>query len=554
MVGSEVGARTHQREARTLTTTTTTRPRGDHDSHNAQGAQGAQAAHKLPSASLKRLLSIGLSVFGLLIAIQGCEAESTSTIAPEVEPEVDVEVEAVTSGVSKPLADEIVRSTVTRAGDRYPASLETVIEKRYLRVLTSRNAFDFFIHDGQRGGYQYEMVRAFTQFLNERHAQDRKELAIEFELIPVDDDQLIPLLLAGAGDLIAARLTITPERAELVRFSEPYRRVDELVVTHDGTTALDSIESLSGRTVAIRKSSSYSESLSKLNRQLTDSGLDSINLVFVDERLATERILDLVAARRFDYTVADSIVAEMTAQINSQLRIVPDITLRRDGQLAWATMLSAGSLAEETNSFLRRYKQGTLLGNIAVRKFFEAESKLAERFASNPDTNLSDYDDLFREHAATFDLDWRLAASMAYQESRFDPTARNRWGAIGLLQIKLATAREPYVNIPDIEGAEHVSENVRAGLKYLNWIKARYFDSEPEMLEPDRMRMALAAYNAGPRHVIRARSLALQLGLDPNRWFRHVELAMLDLRKTEPVKYVSDINQRYLAYLILGVE
>jgi membrane-bound lytic murein transglycosylase MltF len=517
-----------------------------------------QRAHNLPSASLKRPLSIALGLFGLLITIQGCEADSTSIVESEVEVQVEVEVEieaeAGANETPKPLASEDTRRTLTHAGDRYPASLETVIEKRYLRVLTSRNAFDFFIHDGQRGGYQYEMVRAFTNFMNERHAPDRKELAIEFELIPVDDDQLIPLLLAGAGDLIAARLTITAERAALVRFSEPYRRVDELVVTHDGTPALDSIEALSGRTVAIRKSSSYSESLSKLDRQLTDSGLDSINLVYVDEQLATERILDLVAARRFDYTVADSIVAEMAAQINSQLHIAPGIALRRDGQLAWATLPSASLLADEANLFLRRYKQGTLLGNIAVRKFFEAESKLAERFARNPDTNLSDYDDLFREHAATFDLDWRLAASMAYQESRFDPTARNRWGAIGLLQIKSKTAREPYIGIPDIEGVENVSENVRAGLKYLNWIKARYFDSQPEMLEPDRMRMALAAYNAGPRHVIRARSLALQLGLDPNQWFRHVELAMLDMRKTEPVKYVSDINQRYLAYLILGVE
>ena len=497
-----------------------------------------------------------MSVLGLLIAIVGCEADSTSPA--ETETELDVAIDLVANEGSRPLGNqaaiEALRQVVSRVGDRYPAALETVTEKHYLRVLTSRNAFDFFIHGGQRGGYQYEMVRAFTKFLNERHPPDRAGLAIEFELIPVDDDQLIPLLLAGVGDLIAARLTITPERAALVRFSAPYRRVDELVVTHDGTPALDSIEDLSGRTVAIRQSSSYSDSLSKLNRRLADSGRDPIDIVFVDERLATERILDLVAARRFDYTVADSIVAEMAVGINSQLRIARGLALRRDGELAWATLPSARSLAEEINVFLRRYKQGTLLGNIAVRKYFEAESRLAKRFANDRDAPLSDYDDLFREHAAEFDLDWRLAASMAYQESRFDPTAHNRWGAVGLLQIKPKTAREPYIDMPNIEGAENVSENIRAGLKYLNWIKTRYFDSEPEMSEPDRFRMALAAYNAGPRNVIRARALAVELGLDRNQWFRNVELAMLDMRKTEPVKYVSDINQRFLAYLLLGVE
>jgi membrane-bound lytic murein transglycosylase MltF len=93
-----------------------------------------------------------------------------------------------------------------------------------------------------------------------------------------------------------------------------------------------------------------------------------------------------------------------------------------------------------------------------------------------------------------------------------------------------------------------------AGLKYLSWIKGRYFDIEAEMRERDRIRMALAAYNAGPRTLINARRRAFKLGLDPNRWFRNVELALLDMRKVEPVKYVSEINQRYLAYVLLGLE
>ena len=102
--------------------------------------------------------------------------------------------------------------------DRYPASLETVLEKRFLRVLTSHNAFDFYLYQGRRGGYQYEMVKAFTRFLNKKHTRGRGDLPIQFELIPVHSDQLIPLLLEGAADLVAARLTVTPERTGLVRF------------------------------------------------------------------------------------------------------------------------------------------------------------------------------------------------------------------------------------------------------------------------------------------------------------------------------------------------
>jgi membrane-bound lytic murein transglycosylase MltF len=143
---------------------------------------------------------------------------------------------------------------------------------------------------------------------------------------------------------------------------------------------------------------------------------------------------------------------------------------------------------------------------------------------------------------------------MAYQESRFDPEARNRWGAVGLMQIKPKTAREPYVGVPEVRGAAHASDNVRAGLTYLHWIKQRYFDADPGMRERDRVRMALAAYNAGPRTVLRARARARKRGLDPDRWFRNVELALLEMRRSEPVRYVSEINQRYLSYVLLGFE
>jgi membrane-bound lytic murein transglycosylase MltF len=439
-------------------------------------------------------------------------------------------------------------------GERYPAALESVIEKRFLRVLTSRNEFDFFIHRGEHGGLQYEMVRDFTAFLNERHAAGRRELPIQFELIPVDDDMLIPLLLDGAADLVAARLTITPERAEKVRFTRSYRKVDELIVSHDAAPKIRRPEDLAGRRVAVRPSSSYRASLRALSRRLVEAGHAPVDVESVDEALETESILALVAARRYPHTVADSIVARLAVAIHPQLRIAEGVALREGGELAWATLPTASGLAGEANLFLRRYAEGTLLGNIAIQKHFEVESGVVSRFAEGGAATLSEFDELFRQHATELGLDWRLVAAMAYQESRFDPLARSRRGAVGLLQIKPVTAREPYVGIQQVEGHEHASNNVRAGLRYLTWIKQRYFDSEPGISERDRLRMALAAYNAGPRSVLRARQRAQAQGLDSNRWFRNVELAMLQMGLVEPVKYVSEINQRYLAYILLGLE
>ena len=145
-------------------------------------------------------------------------------------------------------------------------------------------------------------------------------------------------------------------------------------------------------------------------------------------------------------------------------------------------------------------------------------------------------------------------AAVAYQESRFQQTALSHSGATGLFQIKPITAREGYIDIPEIAGESNAENNVHAGVKYLAWIRARYFAPGEEMSERNRIRMTLAAYKTGPATLIRARPRARELGLDPNRWFRNVELALLDMNKPEPVKYVSEVNKRYVSYVLLGVD
>jgi len=438
--------------------------------------------------------------------------------------------------------------------DTYTGDLETVLEKRFLRVLTSSNAFDFYIYQGRRAGYQYEMVRAFTEHLNQRYRGDPEQLPIQFELLPVRSERLVPMLRQGYADMIAARLTITPARREEVLFSIPYRRVDERVVRHEAARPVRRVADLAGRTVAVRRSSSYFDSLQDASRRLEAEGRPPIRIEAVDEALETESILALVAERRFDYTVADSMVAETAVALHPTLRMARGVSLREGGQLAWAVHPSAEALVDEMNRFLESYRHGSLLGNMTVQRYFRDRKGLRQRIDGEAPDGLSPYDALFEQFAERYGFDWRLIAAVAYQESRFDPNAKNRWGATGLFPVKPETAREPYVDVTPIAGEENAANNVHAGVKYLAWIKRRYFDSVEDMRERDRLRMALAAYNAGPRTLIDARRRARRMGLDPDRWFRHVEVALLAMGKSEPVQYVSEINQRYVSYLMLGVE
>ncbi len=439
-------------------------------------------------------------------------------------------------------------------GMAYRADLAGVLERRYLRVLTSHGAFDYYLDGGRPRGFQLEMVKAFVKHLNRRHPAPKGQPAITFEIVPVPDGELIPMLLAGRGDMVAARLTRTEGRDTSLEFSRPYRTVDEVVVQRRGGPRLEHLRDLSGRTIAVRRSSSYHESLVDQNRKLRAAGLAPIRVQTVDEELTTERILALVAQGVLERTVADSMVAEAVAAAYPELQVLSSLRLRENGALAWAVPLGSKALLAEIDRFLPRYREGTLHGNLALNAYFGDLQPMQKRLASGGPTSISPWDDAFREIAPRYGLDWRLAAAVAWQESRFDQQATNRSGATGIFQIKPQTAAEPYIAIPDVKGKANARNNIEAGIKYLAWIKGRYFDPIAEMDEKDRVRMMLAAYNAGPRNVIRARQKATAMGLDPNRWFRNVELAMLAMRKREPVRYVSQINQSYVAYLLLGVE
>ena len=134
--------------------------------------------------------------------------------------------------------------------------------------------------------------------------------------------------------------------------------------------------------------------------------------------------------------------------------------------------------------------------------------------------------------------------ALAYQESGLDHSKKNPSGAVGLMQVLPTTAADKNVNIGDVEAVE---KNIHAGIKYLDFLRDRYFN-DPDMREKDRVRFALASYNAGPRKIRRVRKLAKRMGLDQNKWFRNVEMAALKIIGQETVGYVSSINKYYIVY------
>ncbi len=443
----------------------------------------------------------------------------------------------------------------------FTGDLTGIRERGVLRVLTRNNPVTYFVYRGEQLGFEYELAKSLAQHLGVR---------LEM-VVPPSRDELLPWLLQGKGDLIAASLSVTPERLRKVAFSAPYLYVRELVVQRAGRPRLGSLQALRGKSILVRRSSSYYESLQALAARY-----GPFNIQLAPEDLETEQLVAMVANGEAEYTVADShlLAVELTYAVEvepalllaegEQERISTDelASVRLDASslgatsLAFAVRPSSKELKAAVDAFLAQYYR-SLDYNVAIKRYFQDARAIrrAKEERMGVSGRLSPYDDLIKKYSLRYGFDWRLMAAQAYQESHFDPSAKSWVGAIGLFQLMPATGREL-----GFDSLGEPEANVHAAIKYMSRLVGQFDNS---LAFKDRVRFALAAFNAGRGHVLDARRLAQAKGWDPDRWFHNVEQAMLLLeqsayysktrygycRGSEPVSYVSRIQNRYDNYI-----
>ena len=427
-------------------------------------------------------------------------------------------------------------------GERY-GDLPEMQRHGVLRVITRNNAATFFLWRGEQMGFEFELLREFAQ---------RHDLHVEVVVAP-QHASLFDMLERGAGDIAAASLPVdVPPRPGNVVMTRPFNYVyDYLVARHDDDSILG-FEDLNARTVTVRRSSAHWRTLERFR----DAGL-KVDIATAPEDAETETLIAAVGEGRLDLTVAASHVLDIELGHRSDIRKA--FTLRGPVPLGWAARRGNPELLAALNAFLEKEYRG-LFFNVVYQKYFENPVRMRRHREDRVDheqaEGLSPYDALVKREAAAHGFDWPLIVAQMYQESRFNPKARSPAGAIGLMQMLPRTAREFGVkNLRDPEQA------VRVGVAYLAWLHSRF---EPDLTVKNRIWFTLAAYNAGFGHVTDARRLASgQLGLDSNRWFDNVEVAMRLLSKRsyyrntvhgyvrgyEVVKYVREIRERYRSYL-----
>ena len=424
-------------------------------------------------------------------------------------------------------------------GEKHLGDLEEIKSREVLRVLTRNSAATYFLWRGELMGFEYELATRFA----ERHG-----LRVEV-IVAAQDDDLLQWLAEGRGDVVAAALTPTETREQRgVAFSRPYNFVSQVLVARPSRIGLDEPRDLSGQRVVVRRSSSYWDRLRELRRE----GID-LEVVPAPEQLETPEIIALVADGTYDLTVSDSHILDI--ELTWRDDVEGKFPLGDPVPLAWGVRASNPELKSAINRFLKREYRGEFY-NVIYKRYFKDPRKIRrhiETLASNT-LELSPYDATVKRYAEQYHFDWRMIVAMMYQESQFDPEARSFAGAVGLLQILPRTARQ--LGFTELEDPE---TNIHAGVRYLDWVRDRF---EEDLPVRDRMWFTLASYNVGAGHVRDARRLAEEQGWNPDKWFDHVEQAMLLLsraeharraqhgycRGSEPVRYVAEIKARYDAY------
>ncbi|MBI1948804.1 MAG: transporter substrate-binding domain-containing protein [Deltaproteobacteria bacterium] len=412
--------------------------------------------------------------------------------------------------------------------------LEQIKKRGSLRVLTRNNAVSYFLHKGQQQGFDYELIKLFA-----------KDHGLRVDVVvPPEASDLMPWLLAGKGDVIAAQLTVTDARKRDVAFSAPYLFADEVLVQPAAAPPLAALAELKGTTLHVRKSSSYRSTLDALQAQH-----GPFTVVDAPEDQETEQLIAKVGDGTMPLTVADSTIAAVELAYRTDVQAT--LPLKTGAEIAFAVRPTSTALRGALDAFVKKRFRGLEYNVLKQRYFTERRASAGGTAAAPSSGSVSDYDALMKERARQYGLDWRLLAAQAYQESRFDPKAKSWVGAQGLFQVMPATGRE--MGFTDLEDP---GQGVHAGAQYM----AKLIDSFDSRIPfKQRVRFALAAYNAGRGHVEDARLLAAEQGLDPNRWFGNVEKTMLLLqqpkyarrarhgycRGEEPVKYVSEIQSRY---------
>lgn len=373
--------------------------------------------------------------------------------------------------------------------------LQSIIAAGELVVLTRASPTTYYETPEEPAGFEHDLVKSFAESLG---VNPRFIVAEKFS-------DIMPRFLNGEADMAAAGITMTESRAKLMQFGPPYQEIRQQVIYRLGTERPTNVQDLIGRQIEVQTGTSYVERLNELRREYPELKWNEVDK-------EAEELLQTVWQGLLEITIADSNIVAVSRQYFPDLQVA--FSLQNPESLAWAFRQGQDqSLHDAATKFLAKSRASGELAQLidryygpASRSNFVNLSVYKVRLRSV----LPRYQLAFEKVGEQYGLDWRLLAAIGYQESFWDPEAISPTGVRGMMMLTEETASN--LGIKDRLDA---TESIDGGARYLQSLIMRM---PPGITEPDRLWMALAAYNIGINHLEDARVITQKQGRDPNKW------------------------------------
>jgi membrane-bound lytic murein transglycosylase F len=436
--------------------------------------------------------------------------------------------------------------------------LAAIKKRGYLEAIIDNNSISYFIYKGTPLGYEYELLQYFC-----------KSLKVKLKIKVISGiDEAINQLNKGGGDVLAFPLTITKERINFLSFTQAHYNTHQVLVQKKPANwrlqppsvvekkLIRNPVDLIGKEVYVMKGSSFSERMKNLSQEI---GGD-IDLKEDSASAETESLIHKVATGEIKYTVTDQTIAMVNALYYPNLDINTVLSLPQ--QIAWGVRKNSPELLEAIDQWLVTSKRNGLFQTLYDKYFNNPRFSIimgSSDYSSLTGDKLSPYDEQLKEGAKQLGWDWRLVASIVYQESNFNPKVESWAGAIGLMQVMPETGEFLHVaNLWD------PNQNIKAGIGFLKFLDDYWAKTVSDTDE--RLKFVLASYNVGVSHVIDAQKLARKNGRNAATWNDSVEYFLLQKSNPQyyrdvvvaagycrcdgPVRYVKEVLDRYEEYKV----
>jgi len=423
---------------------------------------------------------------------------------------------------------------------------DMMLDRRTIKVLAPYSRSLYFNDKGRERGLAADAVRDFERWLNKKYAKQLGKRPITVIIIPTTRDKLLPEVARGLGDIAVGNLTITEERRKIVDFvplpGQP--EVKEVVVTGPKSPAIATADDLAGKTVHVRKASSYHESLVALSGRFAKERKPAMKIVLVPDALEDEDMMEMLNAGLLEAIVVDDWKAKMWAQILPKIKVNGQAVLREGGRIGWAIRKGSPKLEAEVLAYFKvQGTQGGIAGRL--KQYMGKVKQIKNSTGTEEAKRFEQTYALFEKYGKQYNFDPLMLAAQGFQESQLNQNAKSPVGAIGVMQVMPATGKE--LKVGDIRTTE---ANIHAGAKYMDQLMSKYFP-DAKFDEVNRTLFAFASYNCGPGNVSKMRKAAEKSGLNPDQWFNNVEIVTAQKIGIETTTYVRNIYKYYVAYKLM---